>query len=328
MPVNYAINLKRMCGIKSKFYMLEKISKVISLSLVSLLILGISSVKAIEVTVTPPRVELDISGKQTRSNSIKITNLSDKPAEMKAYVRNWIMDEKNHLQDSPSNEQSLDQWIVFTPSRFTIPPRSTQTVRFAIRPKIKPTPGEYRAVIYLEEIPSNSPDAVESVGRIGVVVYGNAGEIKRVGTINSVTVDSQPNAIKAVFDVSNKGNAHVRMAGQYAIWRAANYPGAKATQRIDGAGSSKAKLPTNVVQAGILEFPPVLPNNRRQLVLPLIGKLPPGNYVLDVNANLSGMAVDTGIPFTVPPAANASQPASSPASSRINSAIQGIPAKR
>jgi P pilus assembly chaperone PapD len=310
------------------FCMLEKIMKVITLSCISLFASGISSVKAIEVTVTPPRVELDISGKKTRSTSIKITNLSDSPAEMKAYVRNWIMDENNKLQDSASSEQSLDQWIVFTPSRFTIPPRSTQTVRFAIRPKVKPVPGEYRAVIYLEEIPSSSNiDSVESIGRIGVVIYGNAGEIKRIGSVNSVTVDTKPNAIKAVFDVSNKGNAHIRMGGQYAIWRAANYPGAKATQPIDGAGNSKAKLPANVVQAGTLELPPVLPNNTRKLVLPLIGKLPPGNYVLDVNANLSGMAVDTGIPFTVP-SPNASQSVSSPASSRINSAIQSIPAKK
>jgi P pilus assembly chaperone PapD len=303
--------------------------KVITSSLIWLVVFGVSSAKALEVNVTPPRIDLNIT-RQTRSNSIKITNFSDKPAEMKAYVRNWIMDEKNQLQDSPSNEQSLDQWIVFTPSRFTIPPRGTQTIRFAIRPKVKLNPGEYRAVIYLEEIPTNNQNSeiIETLGRLGVVVYGNAGEIKRVGTVNSVTVDAKRNAIKAVFDISNKGNAHIRMGGQYAIWRADNYPGAKATQPINGAGNPKAKLPANVVQAGTIELPPVLPNNRRQLVLPLIGKLPPGNYVLDINANLSEMAVDTGIPFTVPSADNASQPASTSASSRINSAIQSIPAKK
>jgi P pilus assembly chaperone PapD len=281
--------------------MFQKTTKSIVLSLISLFV-AIPSVNAIDIGVSPPRMELDIKTKQTRSNSIEITNMSDKPAELKAYVRNWTMDEKNQVEDSPSEEQSLDQWIVFTPSRFTIPARSTQTVRFAIRPRVKPNAGEYRAVIYLEEIARNNPDAgtINTRGRVGVVVYAYAGEIKRVGTVNSVKVETKPKVIKAVFDVSNKGNAHIRMLGQYAIWRAGNYPGAKATQPIDGAGSSKAKLPGNVVQAGIIELPPVLPNNRRQLVLPLIGKLPPGNYVLDINANLSGMAVDTGIPFTVP----------------------------
>ncbi|RUT06127.1 hypothetical protein DSM106972_033330 [Dulcicalothrix desertica PCC 7102] len=275
--------------------------KILLSSLIALASLVPSSATAIEVTVTPPRFEVDINNKQSRSNSIKITNLSDKPAEMRAYIRNWVMNDKNEFKDAPSNEQSLDQWVVFTPSRFTIPPRSTQTVRFAIRPKIKPNSGEYRAVLYLEEVASNNPttSSIKAIGRIGVVIYGYAGEIKRVGSIDSITVDTKPSGMRAVFDISNKGNAHVRMGGQYAIWRAANYPGAKATQFIAGAGSSKTKLPANVIDAGKIEFSPVLPNNRRQLALPL-GKLPPGNYVLDINGDLSGMVVDKGIPFTVP----------------------------
>lgn len=297
--------------------MFKKTAKGIALSLISLFTWGIPSANAIDVGVSPSRIELDIKAKQARSNSIQITNLSNKPAEMKAYVRNWIMDEKNELEDAPSSEQSLDQWIVFTPSRFTIPPRSTQTIRFAIRPKVKPAPGEYRAVIYLEEVGADNPDsqAISTLGRVGVVVYGYTGEVKRVGTVNSVSVDTKSNVIKALFDVSNKGNAHIRMNGQYAIWPAANYPGAKATQPIAGVGNPKTKLPANIVQAGNLELPPILPDNRRQLLLPLTRQLPPGNYVLDINGNLSGMAVDTGIPFTVPAAANTSKPALKPVNS-------------
>ncbi|BDA69558.1 unknown protein [Calothrix sp. PCC 7716] len=281
----------------------------IALSLISSITLGVSSANAMEITVTPPRFELDINAKQSRSNSIKITNLSDKPLEMKAYVRNWMMDENNTLKDAPSSEQSLDQWIVFTPSRFTIPPRGTQSVRFAIRPKIKPSGGEYRAVVYLEEAANKvrNSENIKTVGRVGIVVYGYAGDVKRVGTVNSVNIDSKPSLTKAVFDISNQGTAYVRMGGQYAIWRAANYPGAKTTQPIAGAGNPKTKLPANVIQVGKIELPPVLPSNRRQLILPLAEKLPPGNYVLDINGDLSGMAVDKGIPFTVP-ANSASQP--------------------
>lgn len=287
----------------------QTIFSCIALSLISSISLGVSSANAMEITVTPPRFELDMNAKKSRSNSIKITNLSDKPVEMKAYVRNWVMDENNRLKDAPSNEQSLDQWVVFTPSRFTIPPRGTQSVRFAIRPKVKPSGGEYRAVIYLEEVASkvHESEKIETIGRVGVVLYGYAGDVKRVGTVNSVNIDTKPSLTKAVFDISNQGSAYVRMGGQYAIWRAANYPGAKTTQPIAGAGNQKAKLPANVIQVGKIELPPVLPSNRRQLILPLAENLPPGNYVLDINGDLSGMAVDKGIPFTVP-MNSASQP--------------------
>lgn len=295
--------------------MIKKTAKAIALSLIGLLAWQIPSVTAIEMSISPPRMEVDINSRKGRSNSIKLTNFADKPVQMKAYVKNWTMNEKNQLKNIPSTETSLDRSIIFTPSKFTIPARGTQTVRFAIRPKIKPAAGEHRAVIYFEEIPSNTEsETVSTKAAIGVVVYAYSGKIKRIGNINSVTVDAKPNAINAVFDVSNKGNAHVRMQGQYAIWKAANYPGAKATQWIKNVGNNK-KLPANVIRVGKLELPPVLPSENRKLLQTLTEKLPPGNYVLDINAGLSGTPIDKGIPFTVKATANSPKPRKSPVTS-------------
>ncbi len=298
--------------------MFQRTAKAIALSLIGLIAWEISSVTAIEVSISPPRMELDINSRKGRSNSIKVTNYADKPVQMRAYVKNWTMDEKNKLREIPSTETSLDQWILFTPSKFTIPAKKTQTLRFAIRPKIKPASGEHRAVIYFEEIASNNnSNAVGTKAAIGVVVYAYAGKIKRVGNVNSVSVDTKPNEINAVFDVSNKGNAHVRMTGQYAIWNAAKYPGAKETQFIKNNGNSN-KIPENVVRVGNLKLPPVLPNTNRQLLQNLTekaGNLPPGNYVLDINADLSGTPIDKGIPFTVKATANTPKPAKLPVTS-------------
>ncbi len=280
--------------------MFRKTAKAIALSLIGLLAWQIPSVTALEMSISPPRIELDINSRKGRSNTIKITNFANKSVQMRAYVKNWTMDEKNQLKDIPSTEQSLDQWILFSPSKFRIPAGGTQTLRFAIRPKIKPHAGEHRAVIYFEEINSNTEkNAVGTKTSIGVVVYAYAGEVKRVGKLNTVTVDTKSNAVKAVFDVSNQGNAHIRMKGQYAIWNADKYPGAKATQIIKNVGNSKKKISANIVKVGNIKLPPVLPNTNRQLLQNLTGKLPPGNYVLDINAELSGVPIDKGIPFTL-----------------------------
>lgn len=289
----------------------------IALSLIGALVLEIPSASAIYVGVSPPKVEVKIKDK-SRSKTIKIANFDRKPVEMRAYVRSWTLNENGKFQLVESTEQTLDQWIVFTPSRFTIPPGGTQTIRFAIRPKVQPNPGEHRAILYLEEIPptdSRNSETVKTVGRLGVAIYGYAGEIKKVGVLNSVNVDSQPNSIKAVFDVSNKGNAHLQMKGQYTIWRAANYPGAKATQPLKKSGNRPIELPENVLYAGSLRLAPVLADTRRQLVLPIRKKLPPGKYVLDINGELSGVPIDKGIPFTVPAAASTHKPVKSPATS-------------
>lgn len=289
----------------------------IALGLISALALGIPSADAIHIGVSPPRVEVKIKDK-SRSKTIKIANFDKKPVEMRAYVRSWTVDQDGKLQLVKSTPQTLDQWVVFTPSRFTIPPGKTQTVRFAIRPKLEPNPGEHRAMLYFEEIPPQGRDntkAVQTVGRLGVAIYAYAGEIKKVGVLNSVNVDSQANGVKAIFDVSNKGNARVEMKGQYAIWPAAKYPGAKATQPLKKKGSEPIKLPQNMLHAGRLNSAPVLGDTRRQLVLPIKKKLPPGNYVLDINGELGGVPIDKGIPFTVRATANTPKPAKSPVTS-------------
>ncbi|NJS16973.1 MAG: hypothetical protein HC787_09285 [Nostocaceae cyanobacterium CSU_2_110] len=47
----------------------------------------------------------------------------------------------------------------------------------------------------------------------------------------------------------------------------------------------------------------------------LTDKLPPGNYVLDINAELSGIPIQKGIPFTVKATANTSKPTKLPVTS-------------
>ncbi|MEO1560643.1 MAG: fimbria/pilus periplasmic chaperone, partial [Cyanobacteria bacterium J06632_19] len=155
-----------------KIRMLKKTAKAIAFSLIGLLAWEIPTVTALEMSVSPPRMEVDINSKKGRSNTIKLTNFANKPVRIRAYVKNWTMDENSELKNIPSAEESLDRWIIFTPSTFTIPAGKTQTVRFAIRPKVKPKSGEHRAVIYFEEIASDTDsETFKTKATIGVVVY-------------------------------------------------------------------------------------------------------------------------------------------------------------
>ncbi|MEM7554393.1 MAG: fimbria/pilus periplasmic chaperone [Cyanobacteria bacterium P01_A01_bin.84] len=279
----------------------------IVLGLIAAFTLGIPMrVTALEIGVSPPRFEIEINDKQ-RSQSFKIKNFAKEPVEMRAYVHSWVLDEHNKVKIVESTEQTLDQWITFTPSKFTIPAGGEQTVRFAIRPKVKPNSGEHRAILYLEEVPkkTNNSQSVVTLARLGVVIYAYSGKVERVGTLNSVNVDAKANGtMAAVFDVSSEGNAHVRVKGQYAIWKADQYPGAETTQKIQNLGKPKAQLPANIVNAGIIKINPILPSTRRQLEFPIAKKLPPGKYILDINGELSGVPIDKGIPFTVPAVSN------------------------
>lgn len=271
----------------------------ITLGVIGALALGIQPAKALNIGITPPKLHVDINSKQTRSQVIKVMNLDSKPVELKVYVHSWDLNEQNRLRVLPPKEQSLEQWIVFTPSRFTIPARGVQTIRFAVRPRVKPQTGEHRAVIFVEEVPSGNKKGVNIVGKLGVAVYGYVGDIKRVGVLNAVNVNTKPNALNAVFDISSQGNGYVNLQGQYAIWPAAKYPGAAATKPIANF-TRDTKIDEPLADAGFLPSTPVLPESRRQILLPISKKLPPGDYVLDINGELNGVAIKKGIPFTVP----------------------------
>ena len=274
----------------------------IALGVMGALALSMPPAMAVNIGVSPPRFHIDMNSNKTRSQAIRVFNLDSQPVELKVYVQSWAMNQENKIQILPPKEQSLEQWIIFTPSRFIIPPGGSQTVRFAIRPRVKPQSGEHRAVLYFEEIPRTATrnKGITLIGKLGVAIYGYVGDIKRIGVLNSVSVKPKSNALNAVFDISSQGNASVNMQGQYAIWPAAKYPGAEVTKPIAHLEKPEVKISEPLVDAGFLPTTLILPDSRRQVLLPITKKLPPGSYVLDINGELNGVAIKKGIPFTVP----------------------------
>lgn len=276
------------------------------LTAIGITVLGSCPISAISIGVSPPRFELKIEQKKQTTQVFKVLNNGSKPTTFRVYTQGWTLNEKNETQRVAPSEQSLAQWIVINPVQFTLPPGKTQTVRFAIRPRVQPQPGEHRAFIFVEELPSQdeitdqkATVAVKVIGRFGVAVYGYVGDIKRVGVLNSITVNTKTAPVKATFDISSQGTAYVRMKGQYAIWPANKYPGTGATKKIANLEPGKTKLPDELLEVGTLPSNPVLPDTRRQLILSISKKLPPGQYILDINGDLNGTAIDKGIPFTV-----------------------------
>ena len=249
-----------------------------------------------QLGVIPPRVEMTI-GSRPGTESIRVFNVGDEPSEIRVSVYNWEMDQDNQVRIVPPTEQSLDQWIAINPLSFTIPPGESQTVRFSVRPRVEPEPGEHRAVIFFEEVkPRRMPDDETLVYfRVAVVVYGYAGEIERKGSLDTVRVEGS----SVELDLSSVGTAHVRLDGQYAIWPADLYPGADSTERVSEPHDPQAVRPGPVLETGTLPTLPVLAGTRRTIGMSLSETLPPGRYVLDLNGDLSGQPIDLGIPFAI-----------------------------
>lgn len=275
----------------------------------SVLLLASVSLANAQVGVSPPILELTL-GSRPAPAAFRFFNLTDRTLDVRVTVRNWDLDENNQVRVLPPDEQSLDQWIILQPGRFTVPPGKSQALRIEIRPRVKPAPGEHRAMIYFEEVPpaheppSKAPFRVYF--RLGAAVYAYAGEIRTSAKLNCIDAD----ATGLAFDISSLGNAHVRLHGQYAVWPAARYPGAGKTPYVEG---KETAAPSGVFALGSFPDVPVLGGTRR-VVRGLFAKpLAPGDYVLDLNGSLADLKLVFGVPFTVPvsaspPAAGTAKP--------------------
>jgi hypothetical protein len=216
-------------------------------------------------------------------------------------VSNWDLDEQNQVRILAPTEQSLDQWMITNPTQFTVPPDQSQVVRFAIRPRVRPTPGEHRAIVYFTQQAPDTPadDRIQILFRLGAVIYAYVGEVTHRGRLLGVTRDAGTNPPGFQLDIASEGNAHVRLNGQYLVWPESAYPGRPGTRAIDGLGKPTVQVPKPLVAAGRLPTTPVLPGSRRSIPL-LTGRvLEPGGYVLDIQGILGDVPIDRAVPFTV-----------------------------
>lgn len=250
-----------------------------------------------EFGVSPMLFEIELSDRP-QTKALQVFNFSNEEMEFKVSVATWDLDEKCRVRILEPTEQSLDQWILINPLQLKVAPKGKATVRFSIRPRVQPTPGEHRAMIYLTEMGSHDYGNIQVQGQFGVAVYGYVGAVRRKGQLHGVTVDTQTNPVTAQLDISSLGTAHIRLKSQFAIWSAATFPGIDKTATIPGLGKADTVYPEGVLEVGELPTTPILPGTRRTLTLKTGRELPPGDYVLDINGELNGETLDLAVPFT------------------------------
>ncbi len=169
-----------------------------------------------QVGVSPRLLQLNNEA-INKTHAFRLFNLSKKDIEVEVEIANWTMDEVNKIKIIASDDNSLDQWTVVNPLSFKINAGSSQTIRLAFRPPMSVMPGEYKTMLYFNQILNDDApdkDQIKSKFRIGAAVYLQVGEKKPVIKINKVNIDNQYINLEA----SNLGNTHVRFNGYWALW--------------------------------------------------------------------------------------------------------------
>jgi len=105
-----------------------------------------------KLAISPSRIEMYPEKKATES--ITVLNLGNEPMQVEVAVQNWDFDNNNNYRALPPTPQSLDQWLIINPVKLSIPAKSQQTVRLAVRPRVEPEDGEHRAMVFFRQLNS------------------------------------------------------------------------------------------------------------------------------------------------------------------------------
>jgi hypothetical protein len=252
-----------------------------------------------QISASPARITLDLDG-PSANGSIRLQNLGDKPVSVRTQVSNFRLDEDNRLEEIPPTPQSLDQWIIINPVEFTIPAGQQQVVRFSVRPRTRPAPGEHRAMVFFEEVPEPAviQEGVRVNFRMGVAIYGLAGEAIRRGRLHGLEARQAGELVELAADIESLGNALVRLEGQYSIWPREQFPGAAKIRKYK-LTEQEWNVPEEAVAVGPTPSTPVFPGTRRTIRFPLENPQLPGDYIVAIHGTLGEETVTDTVTLTV-----------------------------
>lgn len=240
-----------------------------------------------QVGLSPGVFENIRIGTKPVNKTIRFYNFKDKPVSVHVDVHNWTLDKNNKIKLLPPNPQSLDQWMTINPLNFTVPPRQSRPIRFSIRPRVQPSPGEHRAIIYFTENrvenDTTRHKGVKTRFRVGVGIYAIAGPAEKKAVLHSFRLDR--NTLYA--DIENTGNVHVRLKGTFAVWDEKEFPGNSNPDKLFPKKKENSEI-KGFAGRGQLNHFPVLPGTRRTIATALPGIEKSGAYIIAIQDTLAG----------------------------------------
>jgi hypothetical protein len=170
--------------------------------------------------ISPARYEFDLKGRYT--DSFTITNTTDQRLRLRIYANFVAYDEDNSPQEVGQHPFSMVPWLVIYPRRVSLEPLQKRVVRFTVRAPEELAPGEYRAVVFFEELPGPPQERgtnsittgfrVDLLTRIGVTMYGMVGDANVDLSLHDQRTSQAEQQLRWQGRITNSGNTHVQVA--------------------------------------------------------------------------------------------------------------------
>lgn len=245
------------------------------------------------VGVTPAAIDAVVKRGSSYTQNFTVTNSTAVRMRFHCSAEDIWYDEQNNRLTGRSGTlpRSATLWTQFSPSEVIVEPNSSSIVKAVITIPQGVT-GSFYTVPIFEGFPADKPvisqisTATATIGiRFrGVMMLtteeGSEYNVEIMG--GRITPPTASSELEMNLDLRNRGTAHAKVRGAYAILNAAG--------KLAGRGEIKEKI--------------YLPTQRKNLDSRWSGELPPGNYTCIVTLSYNRVKSDASsityeIPFTV-----------------------------
>ena len=160
--------------------------------------------------VSPLVIQTQSEREQARG-LIEVTNTGKIPLRARVYAVPFTYNRQG-LETLSSSSHDLRPYLSFSPKELILEPNQTRTIRFNARFPQDVTDGEYRALLYLDQLverePNNTKPTVVIKTRLGITVYVNKG--KNLPALSLLKATYEPQQRQIVLLVNNSGKVTVR----------------------------------------------------------------------------------------------------------------------
>lgn len=132
-----------------------------------------------QVKLAPLVVETQAANGQSQG-SLEVTNTTNEVFRARVYAEPFTYDRDKGFQSIPTNPNDLTPYLQFSPRELTVPPGTTRRVRLIARIPGNAPDGEYRAVVFTEnlvEIKDSTGSNVTLKARVGSTIYVRKGNV-------------------------------------------------------------------------------------------------------------------------------------------------------
>jgi P pilus assembly chaperone PapD len=208
-----------------------------------------------------------------QTHAYRLQNLGNLPIRVRVRVAGFELGEDFSMRLLERDPWGLAEQTIVNPVELEIPPGESRALRFSIRPRVMPPPGEYRLALVVDQVPESTSDPEPSEGMHGLVIrmqfrllsaiYATVGSPVRRGSLLEAAL--VPEGLRTL--IRNEGEAHIRPRGKFLL------------EALDGSGRRFE---------GTLSGLPILAGETRWVPHPLAEqeRLESGRYRLRIEGTL------------------------------------------